>query len=118
MKRMRDALVVAAIAVSSSIASAQAPSGSAERGQKLYVEKMCYTCHGYAGQGGERASGPRFAPDVWPYDAFVQQMRRPRQDMPRYSAQFLSDQDVSDIHAYLSTIRRGPKASDVPLLRD
>ena len=108
-------LIVIAAAIASA-ASAQAP--SAERGHKLYVEKMCYTCHGYAGQGGERGTGPRIAPDVWPLDAFVQQVRRPRQDMPRYSARFASDQELADIHAFLSTIRRGPSANEIPLLRE
>ena len=95
---------------------AQAPAGSAERGAKLYVEKMCYTCHGYSGQGGERGSGPRVAPDVWPWEAFERQTRRPRADMPRYSAKFVNDQELADIHAWLSTIKPGPKAAEIPLL--
>jgi mono/diheme cytochrome c family protein len=98
-------------------ALAQAPAGSAERGAKLYVEKMCYTCHGYSGQGGERGSGPRVAPEVWPWEAFERQTRRPRADMPRYPSTFVSDQELADIHAWLSTIKPGPKAADIPLLR-
>ena len=95
----------------------QTPAGSADRGAKLYIEKMCYTCHGYSGQGGERGSGPRVAPDVWPWEAFERQTRRPRADMPRYSQQFVSDQELADIHAWLSTMKPGPKAADIPLLR-
>ena len=97
---------------------AQAPAGSTERGAKLYVEKMCYTCHGYSGQGGERGAGPRIAPEVWAWEAFAQQTRRPRADMPRYPAKFVSDQELADIHAWLSTMKPGPKASDIPLPRD
>src|SRR6266540_895386 len=110
--------VVVAFASIAAGALAQTLVGAPERGQKLYVEKMCYTCHGYAGQGGERGSGPRIAPDVWPLDAFVQQVRRPRQDMPRYPSKYLSDAELADIHAFLSTIKPGPKAKDVPLLRE
>lgn len=43
-------------------------------------------------------------------------MRSPRQDMPRYGDKFLSDSDIKDIHAWLSTIKGGPKAKDIPLL--
>lgn len=111
-------LAAAAIALSAVPVSAQTSAASAERGGKVYVEKMCYTCHGYSGQGGERGAGPRIAPDVWPLDAFVQQTRRPRQDMPRYPAKFVSDQELADMHAWLSAIKPGPKAQDIPLLRE
>lgn len=47
---------------------------------------------------------------------FRTQMRSPRQDMPRYGDKFLSDSDINDIHAWLSTIKGGPKAKDIPLL--
>jgi mono/diheme cytochrome c family protein len=67
--------------------------------------------------GGERGSGPRVAPDVWTWEAFERQTRRPRADMPRYSSKFVSDQELADIHAWLSTIRPGPRAADIPLLR-
>ena len=121
MMRIRAALsrISLLIAIACALpAYAQAPAGSAERGAKLYVDKMCYTCHGYSGQGGERGSGPRVAPDVWPWEAFERQTRRPRADMPRYSTQFVSDQELADIHAWLSTLKPGPKAADIPLLRE
>ena len=89
---------------------------SAERGQMLYQKNMCSTCHGTAGNGGERGSGPRIAPNVWPLEAMKIQFRNPRQAMPRYGEKFLSDGDVADIHAWLSTIKPGPKAKDIPLL--
>ena len=89
---------------------------SAERGQVLYLKNMCHACHGTVGNGGERTSGPSIAPNVWPLEAMKTQMRNPRQDMPRYSEKFLADNDVADIHAWLSTIKAGPKAKDIPLL--
>ncbi len=111
-------LAAVAIALSAVPVGAQTSAASAERGSKVYIEKMCYTCHGYSGQGGERGAGPRIAPDVWPLEAFVQQTRRPRQDMPRYPAQFVSDQELADMHAWLSAIKPGPKVQDIPLLRE
>ena len=99
-------------------AHAQAPGGDAARGKALYMKNMCYTCHGSVGQGGDRGSGPRIAYDVWPWEAFAQQVRRPREGMPRYTKEHVSDQDLADIYAYVASFRKGPKAGDIPLLRD
>lgn len=98
------------------VARAQAPSGSAQNGYKLYMEKMCYTCHGTVGQGGERGTGPQIAPTQWPYDAFAQQVRHPRQDMPRYPAKFVSDQELADIYAYVVSIKAWRPAREIDLL--
>jgi ubiquinol-cytochrome c reductase cytochrome c subunit len=95
---------------------AQAPATAAERGKNLYQKNMCFTCHGTLGQGGERGAGPKIAPNPWPYAAFAQQVRRPREGMPRYSAQFISDQEMADIYAYVASIRAGPAARDIALL--
>ena len=99
-------------------AAAQAPQGSVERGKKVYTEKWCHTCHGTVGQGGERGAGPRIAPNPFPYEAFVLQTRRPRAVMPRYPVEFLSDQEMADLYAYVASIKRGPSAKDIPLLRE
>ncbi len=115
---MRAKIVLLMIAIgSSAYAAAQTSSmPSAERGQALYQKNMCFTCHGTAGNGGERTSGPRLTPNVWPLEAMKIQMRNPRQDMPRYGEKFVSDSDLADIHAYLTTIKAGPKVLDIPLL--
>jgi mono/diheme cytochrome c family protein len=99
-------------------ASAQAPQGDATRGKALYMKNMCYTCHGTAGQGGDRGSGPRLAPNLFPWEAFTVAVRRPRESMPRYPVEHVSDQELADIHAYLSTFKAGAKAADIPLLRE
>ena len=110
--------IAAAAALLASGAVAQTPPDSVERGGSAYVAKMCYTCHGYAGQGGDRGTGPRIAPDVWPYPAFAEQVRRPRAEMPRYPANIVSDQELADMRAFLSSQKPGPRAKDIPLLRD
>jgi len=96
--------VVTWLTLAAANAFAQSGTASAERGAKLYLEKMCYTCHGYAGQGGERGSGPTLTPGLWPYPAFAQQVRHPRQDMPRYGSRFVSEDELADIYAYLASI--------------
>jgi mono/diheme cytochrome c family protein len=111
--------VFAALAVTAALAAhAQAPAGDAARGKALFMKNMCYTCHGTAGHGGDRGSGPRIAYDVWPWEGFVQQVRHPREQMPRYDAKFVSDADLADIHAYLGSMKRGAKAGEIPLLKE
>jgi len=101
-----------------STASAQeAPTGSAESGQKHYMKYMCYTCHGTVGQGADRGTGPKLAPNPLPYPGFALQVRSPRLDMPAYRRAFVSDQELADIYAYLTTIKPSPQLKDIPLLK-
>ena len=119
MMKTTSCFCIAVVATLLSSASfAQMPQASTERGGTAYVARMCYTCHGYSGQGGDRGTGPRIAPDVWPYPAFAEQVRRPRSEMPRYPANMVSDQELADIHAFLASQKTGPRAKDIPLLRD
>ena len=113
--KLRRAL---AIAAALALPVAAQPAGDAARGKAAYVKNMCHTCHGTVGQGGDRGSGPRIAYDVWPYPAFAEQTRRPREAMPRYPAEFLSEADLADIYAYVASQKKGPKASEIPLLKD
>jgi mono/diheme cytochrome c family protein len=111
-------MLAAFVAVWAASAQAQAPAADAARGKTLYMKNMCYTCHGTAGQGGDRGSGPRIAYDVWPWEGFVQQVRHPRESMPRYDAKHLGDKELADIYAYVSSMKRGVKASEIPLLKE
>ena len=105
-----------ALAASTAFAQEPPPAGSGERGQQAYMKYMCYTCHGTVGQGADRGAGPKLAPGLSPYPAFALQTRTPRLDMPPYRQQFLSDQELADIYAYLSTIKPSPAAKEIPLL--
>ncbi|MEO5676570.1 MAG: cytochrome c [Usitatibacter sp.] len=115
---MKIAPIAIALGLASSVALAQAPAGDAARGKAAYMAQGCYACHGTVGQGGDRGSGPRIAYDVWPWEGFLQQTRRPREQMPRYPADHLPDAELADIYAYIAGQKRGPKASEIPLLRD
>ncbi len=94
-----------------------APAGNAERGRQVYFHQLCQDCHGTVGQGGG-ITGPRIAPNPWPWPAFSNQVRRPRQVMPPYTPKNLSDQDLADIYAYIVSIKPGPAAKDIPLLNE
>ena len=99
-------------------AMADAPRGDAAKGKALFMKNLCYTCHGTIGQGGDRGSGPRIAPNAFTWEEFTVAVRRPRESMPRYAVQFVSDQDLADIYAYLSSFKAGAKASEIPLLKE
>lgn len=112
---MKIAMATAAVAAMAAF-GAHAQQGDVARGKAAYMKNMCYTCHGTAGQGGDRGSGPRIAYDVWPWEAFAQQVRRPRETMPRYDRAHLADADLADIYAYVASMKRGARARDIPLL--
>jgi ubiquinol-cytochrome c reductase cytochrome c subunit len=106
--------VVLFFAVSAVFAQEKAPSGSAERGFQIYMKLQCYTCHGTVGQGS--GAGSRLAPAPVSYATFERQMRTPSRDMPPYRKEFVSDQDLADMYAYLASIKASPQAKDIPLL--
>ena len=113
-KLVSAALLV--LAASAAFAQDPPPPGSGERGQQAFMKYMCYTCHGTVGQGADRGTGPKMAPGMLPYAAFALQVRTPRLDMPPYRQQFLSDQELADIYAYLSLTKPSPAAKEIPLL--
>lgn len=111
-------IAMAMLLAAAAFAAHAAPQGDAARGKAAYMKNMCYTCHGTAGQGGDRGSGPRLTPGLFPWEGFEQQVRHPRAVMPRYAAQHVGDQDLADIYAYLASMKPGPAAKDIPLLRE
>src|SRR5687768_1835165 len=115
---MAAGLAMAGSALAQTAQSLGAPAGSAERGKKLYMQQLCHTCHGTLGQGGDRGSGPRIYPKPYPFQAFVVQVRKPRQTMPPYSEKNVSDQDLADMYHYLFSTKPSPAAQDIPLLKD
>ena len=116
--RVSTLLAAAGLLLGSAAQAQNAPIGNAEHGKQVYMQQLCYTCHGTAGQGGDRGAGPRIAPNPFPWVAFEQQVRKPRQVMVPYSEKNLPSQDLADIYAYLVSIKVGPAAKDVPLLNN
>ena len=117
MKRQKLFFVVALIfAASALFAQEKAPAGSAEHGYQAYMKYQCYTCHGTIGQGADRGTGPRLAPQPMSWLSFAAQVRSPVRDMPAYRKPFVSDQEVADMYAYLLTIKPSPAVKDIPLL--
>jgi mono/diheme cytochrome c family protein len=111
---MKKTMLFCAAFFVGAFAHAQAPAGDAAHGHDLFMKHGCYACHGTAGHG--EPYGPKLAPNPLPFAGVMDQLRHPRANMPRYPQQFVSDQDVADIYAYLASVASGPKASEIPLL--
>ena len=87
---------------------------SVDNGKRLFVKDGCYQCHGYQGQGG--VAGARLAPRPIVLAALTAYVRHPTGQMPPYTSKVLSDTELADIHAYLSSIPAAPPLKNVPLL--
>jgi mono/diheme cytochrome c family protein len=106
--------ILITIVLTASVAFAQTPAGNAENGKKVFEKLMCFACHGHEGQGGN--AGPRIGVKPPPLAGFMAYVRRPAQQMPPFTAKVVSDAELTDIHAYLSS-RPAPKPlKDIPLL--
>ena len=110
-------ILIAAVCLAGNAFAQDPPAGNVGGGEKAYMKYQCYTCHGTIGQGGERGTGPKLAPNPFPWAGFEFQVRTPRQDMPAYRKQHLSDQDLADIYAYVRSIKPSPAASAIQLLK-
>jgi ubiquinol-cytochrome c reductase cytochrome c subunit len=122
IKATKIMVVVLAVFATSASAASQPPStspaGNPERGKTAFMNAGCYTCHGTVGQGG---AGARLAPKPRAQAAFVAYVRSGRRGwsvaggMPAYPPKFLSDADLADIYAYLSSI---PAPREIPMLKE
>src|SRR2546421_11814122 len=91
-----------------------AAAADAQKGKVAYEKNGCWQCHGYQGQGG--AAGKTLAPKPMPLDAFTVFVRNSNGPMPPYAKEILTDAELADIHAYLSTIPAPKDYKTIPLL--
>jgi len=94
---------------------AAAPAGDAVKGKANFERVGCYQCHGHEGQGGRE--GPRIAAPVpMAYAALAGFVRTTSGDMPPFTEKVLSNQELTDIYAYLQSIPMPPDYKTIPLL--
>jgi mono/diheme cytochrome c family protein len=96
--------------------SATAATGNAENGKRLFMKDGCYQCHGREGQGSNM-SGPRIAPNPPPLEVILGYVRKPSGEMPPYTAKVISDQELTDIYAYLQSRPAPSKEKAAQLLK-
>ena len=115
--RMMRGFALAAFAASLAVGSGAALAASAEKGKAAYMKYGCWQCHGTLGQGSSIASqGKVLAPNPLPYETFTAFVRTTNRAMPPYTEAVLSNEDLVDIHAYLSSIPKSADYKSIPLL--
>src|ERR1051325_1225032 len=91
--------------------------GDAAKGKVAFLKYGCWQCHGTEGQGSAITSaGKVLAPDPLPWESFSAFVRATNRAMPPYSEAMLPNDDLADIHAYLSSIPKGKDYKSIPLL--
>jgi ubiquinol-cytochrome c reductase cytochrome c subunit len=119
LMRIAFLVSVAILALSQGLpaqAPAAAPAGDVERGKKLFLERGCWECHGYAAHGGA-GSGPRLAGRTPAWTTFSTYVRRPTDEMIPYTTKMITDQELADIYAWLKAIPPPPSMSSIPELK-
>jgi mono/diheme cytochrome c family protein len=109
----RSVIGLAALAAGLVLGQASALAASAEKGKSEFLQHGCWQCHGYQGQGGV---GPKLAPNPIPFDTLSNFVRTTSRQMPPFSKQILSDEDLADIYAYLQAVPKSPDPGSIPLL--
>ena len=108
---------LAALAAGAVLGNGAALAASAEKGKAAFMKYGCWQCHGTQGQGSVATSnGKVLAPDPPPYELFLAFVRSTNGAMPPYSEQVLPNDDLADIHAYLSSIPKPNDHTSIPLL--
>lgn len=109
-------LKLAALAASLTFWHGAALAADAGKGKQAYFKYGCWQCHGTVGQGG--VAGPKLAPEPLPLEAMSNFIRTTNRTMPPYREQVLPNEDVADIHAYLSSIPKPPDYKSIAILND
>jgi mono/diheme cytochrome c family protein len=100
-----------------SFAGGAAFAASAEKGKVAFVKNGCWQCHDFTGQGSVATSnGKVIARTQLPLDAFISFVRTSNGPMPPFRAPVLSDEDLTDIYAYLQSLPEPKPVQDIPLL--
>src|SRR5271169_5987704 len=111
---MKYALLVLLIAAPALAAPQNAPPGNAEKGKQVFMKQNCYYCHGTTGQGGR--DGARIAQTALNVQGLIRYVRKPTGAMPAFTEKILSDQELTDIYAYLKSLPAAKAPKDIPLL--
>jgi ubiquinol-cytochrome c reductase cytochrome c subunit len=112
MKNLTHVMLSAAFTLG--LASSAFAAGSAEKGKETFIKRGCWQCHGTQGQGG--SAGLKLAPDPLPLETIKAFVRSTNGPMPPFSEKVVSDADLEDIHAYLSSLPKSKDPKTIPLL--
>jgi len=111
---MRFLILIASLAAFGPALRAQS-TGSVENGKKLYDKVGCWQCHGYAGQGG--AAGAVLAATKLSAQGVIRYVRRPAATMPAFTEKVISDQELTDVYAYIKSVSTTKSVDQIPSLK-
>ena len=118
MTRIGLRAACAALAATLVLGVGPALAASAEKGKEAFIKHGCFQCHGTWGQGSVITSGGKVLTDTQlPFESFKAFVRTTNRAMPPYSEKILSDDDLADIFAYITSL---PKFDykKIPLLNN
>ncbi len=87
--------------------------GNVENGKRFFVRNGCCECHNYNGSGGRQ--GARLSQTKLTATGLINYIRKPR-TMPAYSAKVMSDQEATDVWAYIKTFPEPPPVNSIAIL--
>jgi mono/diheme cytochrome c family protein len=111
---MKKLILVLFIALPAIATAQNAQTGNAETGKRLFMKNNCYYCHGTSGQGSR--DGARIAQTALNLQGMMRYVRKPTGQMPGYTEKILTDQELTDIYAYLKSLPAAKAPKDIPLL--
>jgi mono/diheme cytochrome c family protein len=106
-------MIVSGLCLAQTPGPASTPAGNVENGKRLFTKLDCYWCHGTAGQGS--SAGARIGGTALNLQGVMRYVRAPAGSMPAFTEKVLTDQELTDIYAYLKSVQ-APKTANVPLL--
>ncbi len=79
--------------------------GDPQNGKLVFKDQGCDKCHGSQGEGlsvkGRAGGVPSIASTTLSLPTFIELVRKPTGSMPPYGSQQVSDQELSDVEAFL-----------------
>lgn len=122
VEKIRNAITIAAVLAFMPIAANPAESlaasrleqsgkiaaGNAQKGKAVFETLGCNKCHGSEGEGVSTAGQggvPRIASTSLALPEFIQLVRKPKNLMPPFGPERASDSDLTDVYAFLQTLK-------------
>ena len=107
------AVASASILVRSQTSAAPRGGGNSQNGKKVFEKLGCFRCHGSAGEGmlqtGKESAPPKVASTHLSPQEFVRFVRAPKGQMPPFSPAQVTDDELSNVYAFLQTVASQPK---------
>ena len=89
-----------------------------DEGYALWMQYQCYICHDHQGYRKASATTNPLAGTPLPFEAFAALTRYPSNQMPPFSEDQLSDEELRAMWEYVRSQPPSPEAGDIPVLRE